>query len=357
MSASLWSPQFLTNAILRPKIPTHRLFRRIHTPLFHSASATSTDTAFSNYTPHVAFLFPGQGAQKLGMAKSVVEEIPRARELFNHASEILGYDLLQLCIHGPVDELNSTVISQPALFVSSLAAVEKLKETQGTAILDSCDVTCGLSLGEYTALTFAGALDFETGLKLVQLRGEAMQLAADASDSGMVSVIGLTAEKVDELCNEATKRAGENEYVKIANYLCPGNYTVSGSKKACEVVEKIAKAEFGARMTVKLAVAGAFHTEFMNPAVEKLQEALHDTSMRTPRIPVVSNVDCTPHSDPEVIKEILAKQVTSPVRWEDSMRALLDKGLERSYELGPGKVVAGIFKRIDKTHPIENIEI
>lgn len=354
MSVSILSRQFTFKPeLLRGINPSrfHRRFRNPPCPL-----STPSDTHFANYKATTAFLFPGQGVQKIGMAKTVVEEVPAAKDLFDQASEILGYDLLHLCLEGPKEDLDSTVISQPALFVSSLAAVEKLRSTEeGVTLIDTCDVTGGLSLGEYTALTFAGALEFESGLKLVKLRGEAMQSAADLSDSGMISVIGLDSDKVQDLCNKVKDTTGE--FIEIANYLCPGNYTVSGSKKACEIVQKIAKSEFGARMAVPLSVAGAFHTEFMNPAVERLQEALKETKVTKPRIPVISNVDCEPHSDPEVIKKILAQQLTSPVRWEDSMKALLDHGLEKSFELGPGKVIAGIFKRIDKTHPIQNIEV
>ena len=162
---------------------------------------------------------------------------------------------------------------------------------------------------------------------------------------------------MDALCTEASARAGDGEKVQIANYLCPGNYTVSGSQAACEVVQEIAKPEFKARMTVKLAVAGAFHTPFMQSAVAALREALETTEIVTPSIPVVSNVDAQTHSDPATIKRLLSEQVTSPVRWEQSMRHLLEKGLVQSYELGPGTVISGIFKRIDKSHPVVTVEV
>ncbi|CAM8949370.1 unnamed protein product [Rhodiola kirilowii] len=312
------------------------------------------DALFSDYKPNVAFLFPGQGAQAVGMG-SEAKTVPAAAKLFQKANDILGFDLLDVCLNGPKDRLNSTVISQPAIYVTSLAAVELLRAREGgQSIIDSVDVTCGLSLGEYTALAFAEAFSFEDGLKLVKLRGEAMQDASDAAQSAMVSVIGLDSEKVQLLCDAANEEVDEANRVQIANYLCTGNYAVSGGVKGIEAVEAKAKS-FKARMTVRLAVAGAFHTRFMEPAVSRLEAALAATNIRTPRIPVISNVDAQPHSDPESIKKILARQATSPVQWESTVKTLLDKGLQKSYELGPGKVIAGIVKRMNKTAEIENI--
>ncbi|CAO2824852.1 unnamed protein product [Amaranthus hypochondriacus] len=312
------------------------------------------DALFSDYKPSSAFLFPGQGAQAVGMGAEA-QNVPEAAVLYKKANDILGYDLLEICTNGPKEKLDSTVLSQPAIYVTSLAAVEILRAREGgQQIIDSVDVTCGLSLGEYTALAFAGAFSFEDGLKLVKLRGEAMQAASDAAKSAMVSVIGLDAEKVQSLCDAANEEVPEEERVQIANFLCPGNYAVSGGVKGIEVVEAKAKS-FKARMTVRLAVAGAFHTRFMEPAVSRLEAALASTEIRTPRIPVISNVDAQPHADPDTIKKILARQVTSPVQWETTLKTLMDKGLKKSYELGPGKVIAGIMKRISKAAEIENI--
>lgn len=312
------------------------------------------DTLFLDYKPTSAFLFPGQGAQAVGMGKEA-HSVSAASELYKKANDILGYDLLELCTGGPKEKLDSTVISQPAIYVTSLAAVEVLRARDGgQQIIDSVDVTCGLSLGEYTALAFAGAFSFEDGLKLVKLRGEAMQEAADAAKGAMVSVIGLDSDKVQQLCDAANQEVDEADRVQIANYLCPGNYAVSGGVKGVEAVEAKAKS-FKARMTVRLAVAGAFHTSFMEPAVSRLEAALAATEIRQPKIPVISNVDAQPHADPATIKKILARQVTSPVQWETTVKTLLTKGLKKSYELGPGKVIAGIFKRMDKKAEIENI--
>lgn len=335
------------------------LSKMVGAPASAAAAAPAAAAAASaDYKPTTSFLFPGQGAQKVGMCKELVEECPKAKEMFDQASEVLGYDLLAACVEDPDGKLNTTAVSQPAIYVASLAAVEKLRMTEeGAAAIEACDVTAGLSLGEYTALTFAGALTFEDGLKLVKLRGESMQAAADAAPSGMTSVIGLDSEKVAALCARAMEEAGEGNDVRIANYLCPGNYAVSGAIPALEKLEEIAKPEFKARMTVRLAVAGAFHTDFMAPAREQLQAALADTTFTAPRIPVVSNVDVLPHDDPEEIKEILAKQLTSPVQWETTVKTLLEKGMTQSYEIGPGNVIAGIFKRIDKTAPVTNITV
>merc|ERR1719384_185716 len=197
------------------------------------------------------------------MCEETCKTVPAAKALFDEASEILGYDLLELCTAGPKEKLDSTVASQPAIFVASMAAVEKLKAEQGEEAVDAATCAMGLSLGEYSALCFADAISFADGVKITKARGEAMQAAADAVDSGMVSVIGLAKEKVGELCEAASEKSGEP--IRIANYLCNGNYAVSGASKACDVLAEIAKPEFKARMTVKLAVAGAFHTDFMAP--------------------------------------------------------------------------------------------
>ncbi|KAJ1460554.1 acyl transferase/acyl hydrolase/lysophospholipase [Pelagophyceae sp. CCMP2097] len=304
------------------------------------------DDAFASYSAKTTFLFPGQGAQAVGMAVETCAAVPAAAALFARASEIVGYDLLAKCRDGPKESLDTTEVCQPAIFVASMAAVEKLRSESGQAAVDACTCAMGLSLGEYSALCFAGALTFDDGVRLTQLRGKAMQAAADAVDTGMVSVIGLDSMNVAALCLEASARSGGK--IEIANYLCNGNYAVSGDKAACALLCDIAKPEFGARMVVKLAVAGAFHTKFMSPAVEALAAALSTTTVSAPRIPVVSNVDAKPHSDPAVIKELLAAQVTSPVLWEESCNNLLANGYETGYELGPGKVIAGIFKRISK---------
>lgn len=298
----------------------------------------------------VAFLFPGQGAQTVGMGTAVCAKVPAARALFDRASAVLGYDLYELCTEGPAADLDSTVHSQPALFVASLAALEQLKQN-APELVANCAAAAGLSLGEYTALVFAGVMDFEAGLRVVQERGRAMQDAADAASSGMVSILGMEREQVESLCAEAR----DGETLEVANLLCPGNIVVSGHTPACERIAEKATAA-GAMKVIPLAVAGAFHTSLMQSAVERLRKALADVPMKKPRIPIVSNVDARPHDDPNQIRDLLIRQVCSQVRWEDSMRYLLDEQhITQFYELGPGRVLCGLLKRIARKVPCENI--
>lgn len=300
--------------------------------------------------PKTAFLFPGQGAQTVGMGAELANSNPAAKELFDRAEQILGYDLLDVCVSGPADKLNSTVYSQPALFVCSLAALEQLKQ-DSPELAQSCHATAGLSLGEYTSLVFAEAIDFESGLKLVQTRGRAMQDAADATPSSMVSILGMERDQVEQLCDDAR----ENDILQLANMLCPGNIVVSGNTSACERVTKLAEAA-GAMKVIPLAVAGAFHTPLMQPAVERLSAALAEVQIDEPRVPVVSNVDALPHTDPAEIRDLLVRQVVSPVQWEDSMRWLIDKfSIEQCYEIGPGRVLRGLLKRINRKLPCQSV--
>lgn len=296
----------------------------------------------------IAFLFPGQGAQSVGMARDLCASLPQARQLFQEASDLLGYDLLDVCANGPAERLNSTVVSQPALFVASLAALESLKQSNPQVFGESA-AAAGLSLGEFTALTFAGALTFAEGLRLVQRRGEAMQAAADRVPSGMVSVLMLEQAKVEELCAAAR----QDEILQIANYLCPGNYAVSGHRAACERLEPLVAAAGG--RAVRLAVAGAFHTPLMKPAEEALAGSFASAPLTPPRLPVWSNVTAQPHGSPEEIRVLLRRQITEPVRWEETMRHLLTAGCDRFYEIGPGRVLAGLLKRIQRKVDCHNI--
>lgn len=297
-----------------------------------------------------AFLFPGQGAQTVGMGAQLAASLPAAKALFDQAADILGYDLLDLCVNGPADSLDATDHSQPALYVCSLAALEQLKVDQ-PELVDAAAAAAGLSLGEYTALTFADSLDFESGLRLVQERGSAMQAASEAAPSGMVSVLGLERTQVEELVEAC--RGGD--VLQVANLLCPGNIVVSGDNAACERIVSAAEAA-GAMKVIPLAVAGAFHTPLMAPARERLAAALANADIRPPRIPVVSNVDARPHDDPEEIRGLLEAQLVNPVLWNDSMTWLIDEfGIEQCYEIGPGRVLKGLLKRINRKFPCENV--
>jgi [acyl-carrier-protein] S-malonyltransferase len=285
------------------------------------------------------------------MGRQLAHSLPAARAIYDRANEILGYDLATLCFEGPAEKLDSTVHSQPALFVTSLAAVEWLLANKPGVV--SRDVAAaGLSLGEYSALVFAGVMNFEDGLNVVQQRGQAMQDAADATPSGMVSILGLALEQIEKLCDEAR---APGEVLQVANLLGPGNIVVSGHKAACAKVAELASAA-GAMKTIPLAVAGAFHTPIMQPAVDRLAAALAGVTLQVPRIPVVFNVDAQPHDDPDEIRDLLVRQLVSPVRWEDSQRWLLAQGYGPHWEVGPGRVLRGLLKRIERKAEADGVE-
>jgi [acyl-carrier-protein] S-malonyltransferase len=296
-----------------------------------------------------AFLFPGQGAQAVGMGQALAQRLPAVRRMYDEASAVLGYDLAAVCWNGPKERLDTTAVSQPALFVASLAALDVLRHDEPDAV-NHCVAAAGLSLGEYTALAFAEALTFADGLRVVKARGEAMQAASDATPGGMVSVLGLDAPAVETLCAEIAPVAGQ---IRVANLLCPGNTVVSGAVAACEAIEKQVEAKGG--RTVRLAVAGAFHTPFMNPADDALAAALAGVKIQPPRVPVWSNVDARPHTDPDEIRDLLVRQVLHPVLWEQTMRGLLADGCDRFYEIGPGRVLAGLLKRVHRKAECVNV--
>lgn len=304
----------------------------------------------------VALLFPGQGAQSVGMVGEWIDGHPAALALFDRASTILGYDLAAIGRGGPSERLDTTAVSQPAILVTSLALLEVLRGRPEGAAADDAVVTAGLSLGEYTALVFAGALGFEDAVRLVDLRGKAMQACADARPGAMLAVLGLERPRVAELCDAAR----EGDVLQVANVLCPGNVVASGSSAACDRLRDAAAAA-GAMKCVRLGVAGAFHTELMQDAVTALSAALEATPLAVPRIPVVSNVDARPHTDPDEIRRLLARQVVGVVEWQASMERLLAPpaaggfGVESAWEVGPGRVLRGLLKRIDRKLPCSGV--
>ncbi len=296
-----------------------------------------------------ALIFPGQGAQFVGMGGPLTDRSPLARTHFDIASDILGFDLLKLCVEGPVEELSRTEFSQPALFVHSFAALKQL-EADRPAVWDDVTRTAGLSLGEYTAVAATGGFSFEDGVRLVQARGQAMQAASNAVASGMSSVIGMEQDKLAEICQQASTA---EHRVQLANLLCPGNIAISGHIEALEVAERLC-VEAGAMKTVRLQVAGAFHTAIMQPAVAKLEAALAAVEFSATRVPVVSNVDAAPHTAAVEIKSLLPRQVVMPVRWEESLRNIIEAGVEQFIEVGTGRILAGTLKRIQRKLPCEN---
>jgi len=303
-----------------------------------------------------AVLFPGQGAQSVGMLGDWIGDHRRALDLFERASTLLGYDLADVCRSGPATRLDATAVSQPAILVTSLAMLEVLRDRDEGAAVDSACVTAGLSLGEYSALVFAGALGFEDAVRLVDVRGRAMQACADAAPGGMVAVLGLDREAVAALC-DAERGA---DVLEVANVLCPGNVVVSGAAQACARVAAAAPAA-GAMKCVPLGVAGAFHTSLMRGAMAELTAALERTPLAVPRIPVVSNVDARPHTDPAEIRRLLARQLVGVVEWQASMEHLLapiadgGHGVRAAWEVGPGRVLRGLLKRIDRKFPCSGL--
>jgi [acyl-carrier-protein] S-malonyltransferase len=290
-----------------------------------------------------AFLFAGQGAQAVGMGKDLVEKYPAARQWFDRANAALGYDLAGICFNGPEPELTKTENAQPGIFLVSWVALELLKE-QVPAL--KADATAGLSLGEFTALTAAGAMGFDDCLKVLRVRGRSMQEACEATRGGMAAIIGLDEGPTREVCAECD--------VQLANLNCPGQLVISGEQekitKACE----LAKAK-GAKRALPLTVAGAYHSPLMASAQPKLAGALNAAAIVVPSVSVISNVTAQRHGAPAEIKARLVEQVTASVRWEESIRYLLAQGFTRFIELGPGTALSGFMKRIDKTAQVLNV--
>lgn len=290
-----------------------------------------------------ALLFAGQGAQVVGMGRDLAEAFPTAAALFRRADEALGHGLSAVCFTGPESELTRTENAQPGIYLTSWVVLELLKEAVPGLTFDA---TAGLSLGEFTALAAAGAMSFEDGLRVVRMRGRFMQEACDATRGAMAAVIGLDEAPTREVCAEAG--------VTLANLNCPGQIVISGDSDRIPAAVELAKAK-GARKAIPLPVAGAYHSPLMASAQPKLADALATVTWAEPRVPVVSNVTGRPHGAASSIPRVLVEQVTSSVRWEESMRWLLGQGFTRFIELGPGAALTGFMKRIDKSATVLSV--
>ncbi len=295
-----------------------------------------------------AFIFPGQGSQLVGMGKDLAEVNDHAARVFNQANEILGFDLSGTCFDGPPERLAATDIQQPAILVTSAALWAAL--TDGGKQDVPFDVAAGLSLGEYTALFVAGSLQFSDAVRLVHHRGRFMQEAAEAVPGGMVSILGLPADDVDELC----RQAADGDVLTPANYNCPGQIVSSGTKSACDRAVKLVDQSGGGR-AVALNVAGAFHSELMRPAAEKLKAELDQTDFAPPRVPVIANVDVSNHGSADGIRDLLYRQVFNPISWQASIEHLAQDGVERFVEVGPGRVLTGLMRKIDRKKTAVNV--
>lgn len=288
-----------------------------------------------------AIVFPGQGAQVVGMGKDVAEMSDAARRVFTKADEILGRKLSEICFEGPADVLNATDTSQPAIFVTSCAIWAAMEE-RGLVQGFDASAMAGLSLGEYTALHMAGWIGFEEALRLVAERGRLMQSAAESSSGSMVSIMGVGEDVVQKICEEA---AGP-EVLSAANFNCPGQIVISGGKMACERSVSVAD-KHGAK-AIPLVVAGAFHSALMEPAVEGLKTALEAVSINPTRIGVVSNVSADYHAGPEQVRLLLREQVAKPIRWQASIERLVADGFDQFVEVGPGRVLTGLLRKIHR---------
>ena len=292
----------------------------------------------------VSYIFPGQGAQYVGMGKSLYDSFPEAKKVFDEAGDILGFDIKKLCFEGPLEELSETSNSQPAIMVHSIAALRVLEKTT-----EDFEPVCalGLSVGEYIALVASGAVVYPEGLKLLHKRALFMEEASQINPGKMAAIIGLDMEKIDEVCQAAG--------VEVANLNCPGQVVVSGRIEAIEKVNSLA-VEKGATRAVVLNVSGGFHSSLMDPAAEKLKKEFEKVKIKKPSIPMICNVLPKLESDPDVIRENLVTQLTHKILWEDSVRLVAKSGISTFLEIGPGKVLKGLLRRIDKKLEVRNFD-
>jgi len=295
----------------------------------------------------IAFVFPGQGSQYAGMGKELAENFPVAREVFSEANDALGIDLARLCFEGPEADLKLTTNTQPAILATSIAALRVLQQETGLV----ADFAAGHSLGEYSALVCSGALRFDAAVRTVRQRGSFMQQAVPVGVGAMAAILGLDGSELDAICREAA----QGEIVSAANFNSPGQVVIAGHTGAVERAMELAKAR-GAKRALPLPVSAPFHCALMEPAGKRLREVLTGIEVGALTVPVVTNVEAQPNQEPSRVRELLVAQVSAPVRWDESVQTMNQLGVDRFIEIGPGKVLAGLVKRIVKGVAAQNIE-
>lgn len=294
----------------------------------------------------IAFVFPGQGSQYVGMGKELFENFGTAKQIFEEADDTLHFSISSLCFKGPDEALKLTENTQPAILTTSIAALRVLQAEKEI----SPQITAGHSLGEYSALVASGGLTFSEAVKIVRLRGKFMQEAVPAGEGAMAAVLGMEKDQIEKLCQEVSS----GEVLAPANFNCPGQIVIAGHSKAVERAMERVKRE--GKKAVLLPVSAPFHSPLMRPAGERLEKALEEISVSDLTIPVVTNVEAEVNSSKDRVKGLLVAQVSNSVRWEESMRKMIEKGVEQVLEIGPGKVLAGLMKRIDSRVETKNLE-